>query len=70
MRVILRCDPALYGRLPRPLPAGQGLPQWPKYTEADGYSLIHLDSTITSGPDTLRPRYEFLLQGKPPFRFQ
>jgi len=51
-------------------PNGQGLPPWPKYTEADGYSLIHLDSTITSGPDTLRPRYEFLLQGKPPFRFQ
>ena len=51
-------------------PNGQGLPPWPKYTEADGYSLIHLDSTITSGPDTLRPRYEFLLQGMPPFRFQ
>jgi hypothetical protein len=31
--------------------------------------LIHLDSTITSGLDTERPRYEFLLKGMPPFRF-
>jgi para-nitrobenzyl esterase len=48
-------------------PNGPGLPQWPKYAEGD--SLIHLDSTITSGPDTLRPRYEFLLNGLPPVRF-
>ena len=41
-------------------PNGPGLPLWPKYDSAD--SLIHLDSTITSGPDTLRPRYEFLLK--------
>jgi para-nitrobenzyl esterase len=33
-----------------------------------GRSLIHLDSTITSGPDTLRPRYEFLLKGMPETR--
>ena len=32
-------------------PNGPGLPVWPKYDEDD--SLIHLDSTITSGPDTL-----------------
>ncbi len=48
-------------------PNGAGLPAWPKYGEGD--SLIHLDSTITSGPDALRPRYEFLLQGIPPLRF-
>jgi para-nitrobenzyl esterase len=39
-------------------PNGPGLPEWPKYGKDD--SLIHLDSTITSGPDTLRGRYEFL----------
>ncbi len=44
-------------------PNGPGLPQWPKYDKDD--SLIHLDSTITSGPDTLRPRYEFLMKGMP-----
>jgi para-nitrobenzyl esterase len=49
-------------------PNGPGVPEWPKYGKAD--ELIHLDSTITSGPDTLRPRYEFLLQGIPPFRMQ
>jgi len=48
-------------------PNGPGLPEWPKYGKGD--ELIHLDSTITSGPDTLRTRYEFLLQGMPAFRF-
>jgi para-nitrobenzyl esterase len=47
-------------------PNGPGLPTWPKYDKDD--SLIHLDSTITSGPDTLRPRYEFLSKGMPSFR--
>jgi len=42
-------------------PNGPGLPTWPNYAK-DG-ALIHLDSTITVGPDTLRPRYEFLLKG-------
>jgi para-nitrobenzyl esterase len=46
-------------------PNGPGLPEWPKYGKDD--SLIHLDSTITAGPDTLRPRYEFLLKGMPEF---
>jgi para-nitrobenzyl esterase len=41
-------------------PNGPGLPAWPKYDKED--SLIHLDSTITSGPDMLRPRYEFLVE--------
>jgi para-nitrobenzyl esterase len=48
-------------------PNGPGLPAWPKYDASD--SLIHLDSTITSGADTLRPRYEFLLKGMPAFHF-
>jgi len=48
-------------------PNGPGLPPWPKYDKDD--SLIHLDATITSGPDTLRPRYEFLLTGMPTFHF-
>ena len=49
-------------------PNGGGLPAWPKYT-TDGYPLIHLNSTITSGPDTTRARYEFLEKGMPPVRF-
>jgi para-nitrobenzyl esterase len=40
-------------------PNGKGLPHWPRYdTEKQ---LIHLDSTITSAPDALRPQFEFLL---------
>jgi len=48
-------------------PNGKDLPPWPKYG-ADN-QLIHLNSTITSGADTLRPRYEFLLKGLPAFHF-
>jgi para-nitrobenzyl esterase len=48
-------------------PNGPGLPAWPRYDSAD--SLIHLDSNITSGPDTLRPRYKFLLKGMSDFHF-
>jgi para-nitrobenzyl esterase len=48
-------------------PNGSGLPNWPKYDKDD--SLIHLNDPITSGPDTLRARYEFLLEGLPPLRF-
>jgi para-nitrobenzyl esterase len=41
-------------------PNSKGLPQWPRYdTEKQ---LIHLDSTITSGPDALRAQFEFLLK--------
>ena len=47
-------------------PNGTGLPLWPKYDKDD--SLIHLNDPITSGPDTLRPRYEFLVKGMPSFR--
>lgn len=45
-------------------PNGPGLPVWPKYGE--DRQLIHLDSTITSGPSTVEQRYEFLLKGMPP----
>jgi para-nitrobenzyl esterase len=48
-------------------PNGPGLPVWPKYDKDD--SLIHLNDPITAGPDTLRPRYEFLLKGMPHFGF-
>jgi para-nitrobenzyl esterase len=48
-------------------PNGPGLPEWPRY-DKDGL-LIHLDSTITAGPDTVRPRYEFLMKGMPPLQF-
>ena len=47
-------------------PNGAGLPAWPKYGESD--ALIHLDNPITAGPDTMRPRYEFLLKGLPQMR--
>ncbi len=43
-------------------PNGPGLPAWPSYKD-EGYPLIHLNSPITSGPDTLRDRYLFLQQG-------
>jgi para-nitrobenzyl esterase len=48
-------------------PNGPGLPNWPKYDKDD--SLIHLNTTITSGPDKLRARYEFLVEGMPPQRY-
>ena len=48
-------------------PNGAGLPVWPRYGAS--HELIHLDSTITSGPDALRPRYEFLLRGMPKYEF-
>jgi para-nitrobenzyl esterase len=48
-------------------PNGPGLPMWPKLGADD--ALIHLNDPITAGPDTLRARYEFLLEGIPPMRF-
>ena len=47
-------------------PNGPGLPDWPKCNAEN--RIIHLDSTITSGPSTVEPRYEFLLKGMPPTR--
>ncbi len=46
-------------------PNGGDLPKWLSYKSA-GYPLIHLDATITSGPDAIRDRYLFLEQGMPP----
>jgi para-nitrobenzyl esterase len=40
-------------------PNGEGLPHWPRYDKEK--LLLHLDSAITTGPDTARPQYEFLL---------
>ncbi len=48
-------------------PNGPGLPTWPELGTDD--ALIHLNNPITSGPDTLRARYEFLLKGIPPMHF-
>ena len=39
-------------------PNGAGLPVWP--VDGSPEALIHLDSTVTSGPDLLAPRYAFL----------
>jgi para-nitrobenzyl esterase len=39
-------------------PNGQGLPHWPRYDKQA--QLIHLDSTVTSGPDNKRAQFEFL----------
>jgi len=44
-------------------PNGPGVPDWPSYNDDD--LVIHLNSTITVSPDTLRPRYEFLLETPP-----
>ena len=49
-------------------PNGGDLVKWPKYND-EGYPLIHLNTTITAGPDTLRPRYLFLEEGMPAFHF-
>ena len=49
-------------------PNGPGLPEWPRFDKSD--ILIHLDSTITSGPDTTLGRYEFLLKWMPESRPQ
>ena len=38
------------------------LPQWPIYTPATNYQVMHLDATPAAQPDTLRPRYLFLEQ--------
>ena len=44
-------------------PNAPGLPEWPRFDKTG--QLIHLDATTTIGPETVRPRYEFLLEGMP-----
>ncbi len=48
-------------------PNGPGLPEWPKDCNDD--EMLHLNSSIISGADTLRPRYQFLLKNAPAVHF-
>lgn len=41
-------------------PNGPGLPQWPRYAQAAGYPVMHLDATSAAQPDALRQRYVLL----------
>lgn len=41
MRIVFRCDPALYDRLPRPLPARRALPDWLRDMPATAFSATH-----------------------------
>lgn len=44
-------------------PNGPGLPLWPRFDK--GGTILHLDSEITTGPDTTQARYAFLLKWMP-----
>ena len=39
-------------------PNGTGLPIWPRY-DADR-AILHLDKSITAGPDANRAKYQYL----------
>jgi len=41
-------------------PNGPGLPQWPVYSSADGWMVMHLDKESSAQKDDLRDRYLFL----------
>jgi hypothetical protein len=41
MRIVFRCDPALYDRLPRPVAARTVLPQWLRTMPASAFSELH-----------------------------
>ena len=41
MKVVLRCDPALDGLLPRPAPARAALPEWLRRMPAEAPSALH-----------------------------
>jgi len=41
-------------------PNGPNLPNWPAYSAADGWSVMHLDATSAAHKDDLRARYLFL----------
>jgi para-nitrobenzyl esterase len=42
-------------------PNGEGLPQWPRYDSTR--QVLHLDKSITAGPDAVRSQFEFLMTG-------
>jgi para-nitrobenzyl esterase len=44
-------------------PNGAGLPRWPRY-DADG-GILHLDKSITAGPDANRAKYQYLSVAEP-----
>jgi len=39
-------------------PNGVGLPEWPRYDTE--HAILHLDKTITAGPDANRAKYQYL----------
>lgn len=41
MRIVFRCDPALYGRLPQPVAARGALPDWLRNMPATAFSELH-----------------------------
>lgn len=41
MRILFRCDPALEGRLPRPVPAKEALPDWLSAMPRHAFSPLH-----------------------------
>ena len=41
-------------------PNGPGLPAWPRYDAAKGFSVMHLQAKATAAPDGHRDRYLFL----------
>jgi para-nitrobenzyl esterase len=41
-------------------PNGAGLPRWPRYEEATGLQVMHLQAAAHATPDTTRDRYLFL----------
>ncbi|HKV42040.1 MAG TPA: carboxylesterase/lipase family protein [Blastocatellia bacterium] len=41
-------------------PNGSGLAKWPAYDRSSGYQVMHINSDLHAGPDSRRPRYEFL----------
>ena len=47
MRATFRCDPALIGRLPRPIPAREALPDWLRAMPAKAFSELHGEDVRT-----------------------
>jgi para-nitrobenzyl esterase len=46
-------------------PNGPNLPQWPAYSAADNWPVMHLDTSSTATPDDTRDRYTFLHNNQP-----